>query len=395
MRASATREEIEAFKLRVGDVLITKDSEAWTDIGVPALVVTESPDLVCGYHLTMLRPISGMMMGAFLAYALRAPSVAIQLHLSAKGVTRYGLTQQGIKSALVPVPTMDEQELIVRYLDHAELRIAKAIAAKLELVRLLVEQRKVIESELIFGGGWKPNSDRWFGDPPKSWKVKAARALFTERVERDRSDLEMLSVTISRGVVQQSEYLKSAGSKKDQARQDRSQYKVVEMGDIVYNKMRAWQGAAGASRYQGIVSPAYVVVSPREGINSDYYGLVVRTPQFAREAERNSYGIVSDMWSLRPQHFKMIEFPSPPLAEQLEIVERCEATTRNLVGAIDSAEREVALLKEYRTRLISDVVTGKLDVRAEAAKLQVIDPEELAEVTAGAGLAAEDDGDDE
>ena len=291
--------------------------------------------------------------------------------------------------SLVTVPTPASCRAIVRYLDHAELRIAKAIAAKQDVVRLLKEQKAVVESRALFGGGWTTGVEKWFGEVPAGWEVLPSRALFAERIERNHGDLEMLSVTMARGVVRQSSYLKSDGSKKDQAREDRSQYKAVEPDDLVYNKMRAWQGAAGKSEFRGIVSPAYVVLRPLSGANSDYYGMMLRSRQFAREAERHSYGITSDMWSLRPQHFKLIEFPSPPLAEQAAIVNLCKAQTEKIDLAIEAIEAEITLLKEYRTRLISDVVTGKLDVRDEAAKLSDIDPMELATV------AVDENGDEE
>jgi type I restriction enzyme S subunit len=117
--------------------------------------------------------------------------------------------------------------------------------------------------------------------------------------------------------------------------------------------------------------------------------MVLRSRQFAREAERYSYGITSDMWSLRPQHFKIIEFPCPPLSEQATIVDRCRTQTKKIDLAIEAIETEILLLKEYRTRLISDVVTGKLDVREEASKLPEIDPMVLATVAVG------ENGDDE
>jgi restriction endonuclease S subunit len=244
-----------------------------------------------------------------------------QMVTASKGVgsIQRNLTMSYLRACKVPLPSLEEQGLIVRHLDHAEIRITKAIAAKQDVARLLREQKAVVESGTLFGGGWKTGVDSWFGEVPAGWDVLPARALFAERIERDRADLEMLSVTMARGVVKQSSYLKSDGSKKDQAREDRSQYKVVEPDDLVYNKMRAWQGAAGKSDFQGIVSPAYVVLRPFGGANSDYYGMVLRSRQFAREAERYSYGITSDMWSLRPQHFKIIEFPCPPPSQQARL----------------------------------------------------------------------------
>lgn len=301
------------------------------------------------------------------------------------------------KNFVLCLPPLDEQALIVRYLNHAEIRIAKAVAAKQGLVRLLHERRSAIEAELLLG---EPDASTgsWFGRLPDGWSKLPARAICSERIQRGREDLDLLSVTIRRGVIPQREYFSTDGSKKDQSRTDKTQYKVVKSGDVVYNKMRAWQGAAGCSTFEGIVSPAYVVIQPNQLVDPHFLGRVMRTPQFAKEAERWSYGINSDMWSLRPQHFKLIEFAVPPLEEQREIARRIGERTAAIDAAMDAVNAEVALLKEYRTRLISDVVTGKIDVREEAAKLPDIDPAELAAVLAGGAAGADEeevaDGDD-
>ncbi|RRJ86439.1 hypothetical protein EG850_08835 [Gulosibacter macacae] len=154
----------------------------------------------------------------------------------------------------------------------------------------------------------------------------------------------MLSVTISRGVIPQAELLSST-SKKDSSNVDKSKYKLVGPGDVVYNKMRAWQGAAGGSNYRGIVSPAYIVMSPREAL-AEYMHHVVRTPQFAKEAERWSYGITSDQWSLRPEHFKMIRFPLPPAEEQAAIVKYLAHANTRIDKAIAAKRRLMVLLDE-------------------------------------------------
>jgi type I restriction enzyme S subunit len=116
MHATAQSEEIKRFQLHVGDVLITKDSEMWNDIGVPALIEYTAPDFICGYHLALLRPRKELMNSSFLFRALQSSVVAYQYHISANGVTRYGLSQDSIKSVLIPVPPLPEQTAIVRYL---------------------------------------------------------------------------------------------------------------------------------------------------------------------------------------------------------------------------------------------------------------------------------------
>ena len=139
----------------------------------------------------------------------------------------------------------------------------------------------------------------------------------------------MLSVTITNGVIRQQELLADT-SKKDSSNLDQSITSSFGHGDIVYNKMRAWQGAVGASDYRGIVSPAYIVQRPSEGVNTAISTICSETPAFAKEAERWSYGITSDMWSLRPEHFKMIYACLPPLPEQAAIVRFLDHADRRI-----------------------------------------------------------------
>lgn len=184
----------------------------------------------------------------------------------------------------------------------------------------------------------------WISEVPVSWGWEPARTIFIERKESNNVDEQMLSVTIGRGVIPQVELL-SSSSKKDSSNLDKSKYKLVVPGDLVYNKMRAWQGAAGGSTHRGIVSPAYIVVTPRSDL-STYFHHLIRTPMFAKEAERWSYGITSDQWSLRPEHFKVIRFPVPPVGEQAAIVKYLAHANTRIDKAIIAKRRLIALLEE-------------------------------------------------
>ena len=202
----------------------------------------------------------------------------------------------------------------------------------------------------------------WLGRVPIHWKILPNRAVFREVRERGHPAAIMLSVTIKHGVIEQRALL-SASNKKDSSNLDRSAYKLVCPGDIVYNKMRAWQGAIAASRHCGIVSPAYVVQRPNDGIDSRYLHHLLRIPAFAAEAERWSYGITSDMWSLRPEHFRLIRGCFPPLAEQRAIVRSLDAADRRIRRYIRAKERLIELLDERKRALIHEAVTGRIDVR--------------------------------
>lgn len=151
MHATATDEEILKFRIRVGDVVITKDSEEWDDIGVPSFVAYEDDDLVCGYHLAILRPRRDLVLGDFLFRTLQDRFVATQMHISAKGVTRYGLSHQGIKDIIIPLPPKNEQMSICTTLSR-DLERFDIIRARLEReIDLLQEYRTRLIADVVTG----------------------------------------------------------------------------------------------------------------------------------------------------------------------------------------------------------------------------------------------------
>jgi type I restriction enzyme S subunit len=206
----------------------------------------------------------------------------------------------------------------------------------------------------------KDSGVEWLGEVPEHWEVLPNRAVFTEVRERGHADADMLSVTITKGVIRQQALLEG-GSKKDSSKQDKSAYKLVHPSDIAYNKMRAWQGAIGVSEYLGIVSPAYVVQRPREGAVPRYLHYLLRTPAFAKEAERWSYGITSDMWSLRPEHFRTIYSCLPPLPDQTAIVRFIDHADRRIRRYIRAKLKLIKLLEEQKQAIIHRAVTRGLD----------------------------------
>jgi len=207
---------------------------------------------------------------------------------------------------------------------------------------------------------YKDSGVPWLEEVPKHWSVMPNRVTFKEQKERGYPDEQMLSVTITQGVILQS-YLLSDTSKKDSSNEDKSKYKLVCPGDLAYNKMRAWQGAVGASGYRGIVSPAYIVIRPRENHNPRFFHYLFRTPAFTKEAERWSYGISSDQWSLRPEEFKQIYSCVPPLPEQIAIVRYLDYMNKRIRRYINAKRKLIALLNEQKQAIIHQAVTRSLD----------------------------------
>ena len=143
----------------------------------------------------------------------------------------------------------------------------------------------------------------------------------------------------------------------------RSNYKRATEGDLTYNMMRMWQGAVGVAPVDGLVSPAYVVAKPMAGTESRFFSALFRTSAYMAEVDRHSRGIVKDRNRLYWEDFKQMTTICPPHDEQVDIVAHLTMATEEVDTAIAHARRQIDLMQEYRTRLIADVVTGKLDVR--------------------------------
>ena len=383
MRATATADEIERFRLQTGDVLITKDSESWNDIGVPALVDGSADDLVCGYHLALLRPFADRLLGGYLFRAMQSTAVAYQFHVGANGVTRYGLSHAAIKSIWLPVPPLPEQVAIVRFLDHVDRRIRRYIRAKQKLIKLLEEQKQVIIHRAVTRGldpnvRLKPSGVEWLGDVPEHWEVRRNGRLFLQRNETGFGELPILEVSLKTGV----RVRNFESSDRKQVMTDRDKYKRAATGDIAYNMMRMWQGAVGVAPTDGLISPAYVVAQPLPGTSSRYYARLFRTAAYMAEVDKCSRGIVKDRNRLYWEDFKRMPSCYPPPIEQVEIADAIEDACCRIDAGIHRVRQEMALLRELRARLIADVVTGKLDVRETAARLpdEREDPEPLDDV---------------
>ena len=296
------------------------------------------------------------------------------------------------KQQWLPVPPLEEQGLIVRYLDHAELRIAKAIAAKQDVVRLLREARLAMISETVIAGNGADVARIESGIPgvgsvPAHWRIRRAKYVWNAvDVRSVIGTEERLTVSSASGIVPR--------SSKNVTMFEAATYvghKVVQPNDLVINSLWAWAGGLGVSAHHGLVSPVYGVYRLRDDAQCDpeFMHNLLRSNACQWQFQVRSKGIWRSRLSITDDAFFDMPLPLPPLEEQRTIAATIRTQTANVDKAIASVLDEIALLKEYRTRLISDVVTGKLDVRDEAAKLPEIDPMGLAAVTVS------ENGDDE
>ena len=206
--------------------------------------------------------------------------------------------------------------------------------------------------------------------------------------------MELLSVTMNDGVMPRSEI-----EGKDNSSEDKSNYKVVCKGDMVYNSMRMWQGANGVSDYDGIVSPAYTVLMPTEEIDNQYFAALFKTSNLINEFRKNSQGLTSDTWNLKYPQIRAIRLYIPSLQEQHKI----SSFIITLEERIEKQRQLVDVLKKYKRGLLNSLITQKLkftpsqiwrttklgDIFQERTE-RAIGDEELLAVTISSGVQKRD-----
>ena len=175
MTATASAAQIEKFTLRAGDTIITKDSETVDDIAVAAYVPEDLPGVVCGYHLSMIRP-RRPGMGSFIKRFFDSVFAKAAVQVLANGLTRVGLTQYALDNLLVPLPSREECAAISSFLDRETAKIDALIAEQQRLIELLKEKRQAIISHAVTRGlnpdaPMKPSGVEWLGDVPAHWRV--------------------------------------------------------------------------------------------------------------------------------------------------------------------------------------------------------------------------------
>ncbi len=287
--------------------------------------------------------------------------------------------QSFIANFVVAIPPLPEQAAIVRFLDHTDRRIRRYIRKRGRLIELLEEQKQAIIQKAVTRGlecdvRRKPSRIEWLGEVPAHWMVKPAKYFLREVDERsDGGKEELLSVSHITGV--------SPRSQKSVTMFKAASYvghKLCRTGDLVINTMWAWMGAMGVAKQTGIVSPSYAVYRPwdPDAFLPDFLDHLVRTRPYISEYICQSTGIRSSRLRLYPEEFLRVPLIHPPRKEQLQIISAIEQQTCELDQAITHASREIDLIREFQTCLISDAVTGKLDVRG----VEVPEVEEPAEI---------------
>ena len=187
-----------------------------------------------------------------------------------------------------------------------------------------------------------------FEEPYKQYRIGD---IYAERSQRGTSNMELLSVTMNDGVIPRSEI-----EGKDNSSEDKSNYKIVHKGDMVYNSMRMWQGANGISLYEGIVSPAYTVLMPQQPISNGYFAALFKSPNIINEFRKNSQGLTSDTWNLKYPQIKTIKVRIPSLSEQEKIAGMLAILEKRIAKQVQLVES----FKKYKRGTFDAVFSQKI-----------------------------------
>ena len=204
---------------------------------------------------------------------------------------------------------------------------------------------------------YKESDAEFIGEIPKDWNTMRCAHLFEVKHIKKTSGEINLSVYRDYGVIKRD----SRDDNYNRVSEDTSNYKLVEPGDFVFNKMKCWQGSLGVSEYRGIVSPSYTVCEPKRHFHGKYFHYLLRSQPYIQEFNRLSYGVRIGQWELRFEDLKDIVIPYPPLSEQTQIVNFLDRKTGQIDELIRIKERRIELLQEQRTTLINQTVTKGLD----------------------------------
>jgi len=287
-----------------------------------------------------------------------------------QGATVESIEHAYMANTLLPLPPHQEQSAIVAFLDRETAKIDALVAEQERLITLLKEKRQAVISHAVTKG-LNPNAPmkgsgiEWLGEVPSHWTVERLAHLFKDTNEQGSDQLPILSVSIHTGV-SDTELDDAELDRKVNRSDDRSKYKRVLPDDLVYNMMRAWQGAFGTVRAPGMVSPAYVVARPRNRIETAFIEYQLRTPNAIEQMRRLSRGVTDFRLRLYWEEFKNIRVALPPLSEQRDIVQAVQEIDSKFDGLSAACSDAIEQLKMRRSALITAAVTGQIDVRGLA-----------------------------
>lgn len=354
---TCTDREFQKFSLRFNDIVMTKDSESYNDIGVPVFIDSNLNNAVGGYHLAIVRVFAEYCQAEFLFRYIQSSPVRFYFAECANGITRFGLKKFHIENLRVLLPSVEEQKRITRFLRMNTKKIDNLKTKVRRKIELLKEQRKSLINHCVTRGlnanaQLKDSGVEWIGETPKHWRIVKLKYLAHHIIERRLPKDGEIKIS--------SENVEShTGKVKDFYAKYESEGQVFQKGDILFNKLGVYLNKVVHCDYEGL-SMSELIVLRSYGIQSQYLHKVLSSINFIKSIDSESRGVKLP----RPPVEKIMNayIAVPHFAEQRKIINHLDGRLSNIDRLVGLHQKQVELLKEYRQSLISATVTGKIKI---------------------------------
>ena len=361
--AVSTEDDRIAYSVEKGDVFFTRTSETIDEIGFASTCLETIKDSVFAGFLIRFRPNTCSIIPEFYKYYFRSIHLRKFFTKNINIVTRASLSQQLLGQLKVLIPSIDEQRTISSYLDAKCGKIDEWVTKKQKEVEQLQELKQRVIADAVTRGlnphaKMKATNIPWLKEIPEHWEIYRYGTLFKLKPVKQHHGEELLSVFLHFGVIRAAESEKRTHA----ASEDLSKYQLVEETDFVMNNQQAWRGSVGVSKLVGIISPAYHIFKMPNCMFPDYANYLLRSKCMVSQFEMSSRGVGSIQRTLNFNWLNNKIVPVPPLSEQKQIVSYLDAKTSKIDKLIANITKEIECIKEYKQRLISDVVTGQIKV---------------------------------
>lgn len=299
----------------------------------------------------------------FYTYLFKGMDSMKLFHGMGSGI-RLTLSFKELKRQLLPVPPEEEQDAIVFYLDIKCSSIEILLANKKKKITLLQEMKQRVITDAVTRGlnpnvKFRSTKIPWLPEIPEHWQIRPIRSLLREVTEKSETgDEELLSLSQYTGI----SYKKDAKNTGMFEAESTIGYKKVYPGQFVMNIMLAWNGSYAVSDLEGIISPAYCVFDFVSDCDKLYYHYLLRLGIYSGAFKTASRGIIDSRLRLYPNRFYPFPIICPPIEEQHAIVSYITERVAKIDSLIEKLNKEIECIKEYKQRLISDVVTGQIKV---------------------------------
>jgi len=378
MKASATKEQIQKFTLKAGDTIITKDSEDPNDIAIPTFVPEDMENVICGYHLSMIRP-NDLTYGVYIKRVFECGYARAYFATRSNGLTRYGLGTYALENVFFPKPLKDEANKIVNFLDHEIAKIDTLIEKQQQLIKLLKEKRQAVISHAVTKG-LNPNASmrdsgvEWLGKVPEHWVVAQLKFNTVEMQTGPFGSQLHAEDYIDDGIplvnpahMADGKIVPDSKVSVDEETWHRLKRHQLFEGDLIFARRGELGRCAIVTKDQEgwLCGTGSLKAKLNDRLVPEYSYLLITSDGVVSELSLESKG--STMDNLNTETLGRVRLPVPPVDEQRKILDYVNDVSGKFKKLIIKASSAIELMQERRIALISAAVTGKIDVRHHAS----------------------------